>query len=90
MNRLSQVKRLFQALLLLSLCAAAGAQAESLQSCDGPGHPPTAAEEDLDLRFADAARREIERSGADVALVSRSGLNLSLLGQRYSHAAVAG
>jgi len=82
------LKRLLLALLLL-LLAAAGAQAESLQSCDVAGRPPTAEEEDFVLRFADAARREIERSGADVALVSRSGLNLSLLGLRYSHAGVA-
>ncbi len=74
---------------LALLGAAAGAQATSLQSCDGPGRAPTAAEEDLVLRFADVTRREIERSGADVALVSRSGLNLALLGQRYSHAGVA-
>jgi len=82
------LKQFFLA-LLLPLFAAVGAQAESFQSCDAPGRPPTAEEQDLVLRIADVARREIERSGADVALVSRSGLNLSLLGQRYSHAGIA-
>jgi len=76
-------------LLGLSLGLSFSAHAASLQSCDRNKPEPGAAEQDRVLRFAAAVRRELAQSGASVALISRSGLDLSLVGQRYSHAALA-
>ena len=79
------MKPLFAA-LALGWSLAAGAA--SLQSCD-TGHEPGPVEQDLVLRFAAAVRAELAHAGSSVALISRSGLDLSLLGQRYSHAGLA-
>ena len=49
----------------------------------------TAQQQDRLLRFAALIKRELERSGETVALVARSGLDLSRLGLRYSHAGVS-
>lgn len=49
----------------------------------------TAAQQDRVLRLVDIARRELEASGRPLAIVSRSGLDLSRFGQRYSHAGVS-
>ena len=48
-----------------------------------------AADQDRVLRFAGVVKRELERSGARVALVSRAGLDLSRFGLLYSHAGIA-
>jgi hypothetical protein len=40
------------------------------------------------MRFGAIVKAELERSGARVALVARSGLDLNRFGQRYSHAGV--
>jgi hypothetical protein len=60
-------------------CAAA-----ALRYCD----PPTtlsAAQKDRLLRFGALVKTELEQSGQGLALISRSGLDLSRFGQRYSH-----
>ena len=75
------------AALLLGLSVSA--QAASLQSCDKDKPEPGPAEQDQVLRFAAVVRAELVKSGASVALISRSGLDLSLVGQRYSHAGLA-
>ncbi len=76
-------------LVLLTLVFSVSAiHAGSLRSCDGE-REPTAAEQDLVLRFTALIKEELEASGAEVALVSRSGLDLALLHQRYSHAGLA-
>ena len=49
----------------------------------------TAPEQDRLLRFAAVVREELVASDGSVALVSRSGLDLSRFGIRYSHAALA-
>ena len=49
----------------------------------------TAAEQDRLLRFAAVLRDELGSGGESVALVSRSGLDLSRFNIRYSHAALA-
>ena len=49
----------------------------------------SAGEQDRLLRFAAAVRTELARGDGDVALVSRSGLDLSRFDIRYSHAALA-
>ena len=49
----------------------------------------SAPQQDRLLRVADALRRELEASGARVALIARSGLKLQRFGIRYSHAGVS-
>lgn len=56
--------------------------------CDR-GQPLTAAEQDRLLRFAAVLREELADVDDGVALVSRSGLDLSRFDIRYSHAALA-
>lgn len=48
-----------------------------------------AAQQDRILRVADIVKRELDASGARVAIVARSGLNLERLGLRYSHGGVS-
>ncbi|MCC2956143.1 DUF2145 domain-containing protein [Massilia sp. IC2-477] len=48
-----------------------------------------AAGQDRVLRFAGVVKAELERSGSNVALISRAGLDLSRFGQLYSHAGIA-
>ena len=73
---------------LLALALAGGARAGSLRYCDG-GKPLSAEQNDRLLRFAGIVKAELDKSGARLALVSRSGLDLDFFGQRYSHAGVS-
>ncbi|MES2262469.1 MAG: DUF2145 domain-containing protein [Pseudomonadota bacterium] len=79
--------------LLLAACAAANtANAASIAGtsrfCDR-AHALSASEQDRLLRFAAVVREELATTDGGVALVSRSGLDLSRFGIRYSHAALA-
>lgn len=65
-----------------------GAAAGLPRTCEEPD-PPDAARVALALRVAAAVQRELARVQAPVAIVARAGLDLSLLGQRYSHAGVS-
>jgi hypothetical protein len=56
--------------------------------CD-PGRPLTAAQRDTVLRFGAAVKAELERSGARLALISRTGVDLGRFALRYSHAGIA-
>ncbi len=68
--------------------AAAPVAAASLQSCtDSP--ELSAAQQGVLLQVSQRVRDELERRGARVALVARSGLALGWFGMRYSHAGVA-
>ena len=58
------------------------------QFCDR-SHQLSAAEQDRLLRFAAVLREELGSSADSVALISRSGLDLSRFNIRYSHAALA-
>jgi hypothetical protein len=71
-------------------CYAQGALAASapLQFCDRTA-PMSASQQDLLLRFAALVKQELDRSGETVALIARSGLDLSRFGLRYSHAGVS-
>jgi hypothetical protein len=70
-------------------CMVAAAQAGSLpQTCEA-GTEPDAARQAQALRVAAAVRQELARHDASAALVARAGLDLSLLGQRYSHAGLS-
>lgn len=75
------------AVLIASGAAHAGAS-NSSRFCDR-AQPLTAAEQDRLLRFAGVLREELAGGGDSVALVSRSGLDLSRFGIRYSHASLA-
>ena len=67
--------------------AASGSSAAS-RFCDR-GQPMSAAEQDRLLRFAAVVRDELTSTDGNVALISRSGLDLSRFHIRYSHAALA-
>ncbi len=74
------------ALLLVALFAfSTGGQAASLRYCDRPLEL-NAAQKDKLFRLGGIIKNELEASGQAVALMSRSGLDLSRVGQRYSHA----
>ena len=63
------------------------AQAAALRYCD----PPIAIEapqKDRLLRFGALVKEELEQSGQQLALIARSGLDLSRFDQRYSHSGV--
>ncbi len=72
-------------LALVLVLTAFAAQAASLQFCDAS---PEVDARTLDrrLQLAAAARAQLVASGAQAAVVSRSGLALQRWGQRYSHA----
>jgi hypothetical protein len=74
--------------LLMAAATAGQAQASSGRFCDR-SHELSAAEQDRLLRFAAVLRDELAASDDSVALVSRSGLDLSRFHIRYSHGAVA-
>ena len=59
----------------------------SLDFCHGPSEPGAAAQDRL-IQVAALVKAELDQSGAQMALVSRSGLALQRLDQRYSHAGV--
>jgi len=62
--------------------------AGSLRFCDKPAEL-SAAQQDTLLRFGAVIKAELEKSGRSLALISRSGLDLSRFGVRYSHAGVS-
>ena len=74
--------------LLLLMSAAPPAQATSLRYCDRPADL-SAAEKDRLLRFAALVKATLQASGAEAALVSRSGLDLDRFNIRYSHAGIS-
>ncbi len=80
--------RALAALLLACAAGAASASSGASHFCDRD-QPLTAAEQDRLLRFAAVLREELAASEDSIALVSRSGLDLSRFGIRYSHAALA-
>ncbi len=80
--------RRLRAAVLCLLCAASCAHATSLRYCDKP-QPVSAEQNDQLLRMTEVVKTELARSGQSVALMSRSGLDLSRFGQRYSHTGVS-
>ena len=64
-----------------------GGPSLSFQFCAG-GKPQSAQQQDRVLQFAAAIRQALQASGEDVALIGRSGMDLSRFGLRYSHAGV--
>ena len=73
-------------LLAAALCAGgAHAASTSQRFCDRQ-LPLSAQQQDRLLQVAALVRRELESAGQNVALISRSGLDLQRFGIRYSHA----
>lgn len=64
------------------------AHAGSSQFCDRT-KPLDASQQDRVLRFATVVQEALSATGSDAVLISRSGLDLSRFGIRYSHAAIA-
>ena len=71
-----------------ALAWASAAQAGVLRACDPP-QPLSAAQQSTLLRFGELIKTTLDASGARLALVARSGLDLARLGQRYSHAGIS-
>ena len=87
----SRCERTTRALLLAIACAlpALSSHAALLPRYCDAGAELTAAQKDRLLRFAAIVKNELDGSGATLALVARSGLDLSRFGLRYSHAGVS-
>ncbi len=78
-------------LLAVSLCAVAAtshASSGASRFCDRAS-PLTVRQQDHLLRFAAVVKQELDDSDQAVALIARSGLDLSRFGVRYSHAGVS-
>ena len=77
-------------LLAVVWCCAQGAHAASapMRFCDRAA-PMSASQQDVLLRFAALVKQELDGSGETVALIARSGLDLSRFGLRYSHAGIS-
>ena len=73
---------------MIGACAAPATHAESLRYCDTPPVLDAGAQSRL-LSLAALVRGVLAEAGDGAAIVSRSGLALERLGQRYSHAGVA-
>jgi hypothetical protein len=72
--------------LLALLCAPWGlCQASALRLCSG-SDALSPADQDRLFRFGAIVKAELEQSGERLALIARSGLDLSRFGTRYSHA----
>jgi hypothetical protein len=62
--------------------------AASLRYCDQPASLSIAQQDKL-LRFSEIVKAELHASGRSLALVSRSGLDLSRFNTRYSHSGIS-
>lgn len=71
-----------------AIAFATAAHAGALRYCDAPTDLD-ATQQDRLLRFAAVIKSTLEASGAPLAVVARSGLDLSRFDLRYSHAGIA-
>lgn len=76
------------ALAILAGCASTGHSLVSARFCE-KSRIHNASEQDRLLRYAAIVRAELQASGEDVALISRTGINLDRFDIRFSHAGVA-
>jgi hypothetical protein len=77
------------ALAFAAAAAAPAAQAATSSRLCQPEPQLDAGQQDKLLRLAAVIKAELDRSGATVALIARSGLDLQRVGQRYSHAGLS-
>lgn len=85
------VRRRLRSWLLIAFVAGApwaASHAGVVRTCDQPERLNPAQKDTL-LRFGGIVKNELEKSGQRVALISRSGLDLSRFAMRYSHAGVS-
>jgi hypothetical protein len=75
-------------LLTAFLLTSQSAQAGSLRFCDRAKMLEISQQDKL-LRFSEVIKTELQKSGQRLALVSRSGLDLSKFNTRYSHAGIS-
>jgi len=75
-------------LLVASWCICGDCHAEAIRYCDRNASP-SAEQQDKVLRFIGIIKAELEKSGQSIAIISRSGLDLSRFGFRYSHAGLS-
>jgi hypothetical protein len=73
---------------LAALAWGGAAHAGALRFCDHPAEL-NAEQQDKLFRFGSIIKAELESSGQSVALIARSGLDLSRFGVRYSHAGLS-
>jgi hypothetical protein len=62
--------------------------ASSLRFCDQP-NSLSISQQDRLLRFSEVVKAELQASGRSLALISRSGLDLSRFNARYSHSGIS-
>lgn len=74
-------------LALFGTHAIAGAQQSLTPFCGNTGEL-SASQQDLVLQFAAVVQKELDASGAKVALIARDGIDLRRFERRYSHAGV--
>src|SRR6185436_16779138 len=80
-----------QALIALCILAAAAwsqCQASAMRFCDKQAQL-SADQQDKLFRFGSIIKAELDKSGQSMALIARSGLDLSRFGVRYSHAGLS-
>ena len=75
-------------LLCAGLTLSGVAHSAALQLCESP-QQPDATQQDKALRLAAIVKAELAASAGGVALISRSGVDLSRFGFRHSHAGFA-
>ena len=78
---------------LIALCSLAAAawsdcQASAMRFCDKQAQF-SADQQDKLFRFGSIIKAELDKSGQNMALIARSGLDLSRFGVRYSHAGLS-
>ena len=76
---------MWAAVAACALLAGGAAQAESLRAC-APPDTLSATQKDRLFRFGAVIKDELDKSGQRLALIARSGLDLSRFNTRYSHA----
>lgn len=72
----------------MGLAGSGAARAEWVNLCDRQAKV-SASQQDKLFRFGAIIKRELDRSGHQLALIARSGLDLQRFGIRYSHAGVS-
>jgi hypothetical protein len=71
-----------------SWCAFGPCHADAMRYCDRNA-PLSAEQQDKVFRFGGIIKAELDKSGQSIAVISRSGLDLSHFGFRYSHAGLS-
>jgi hypothetical protein len=87
----SLIKKTLQSIFLLVVLVSFFLQpafAGSLRYCDQPATLSIAQQDKL-LRFSEVVKAELQASGRSLALISRSGLDLSRFNTRYSHSGIS-